>query len=83
MFEIVVNVFPVFGPLFVNACSRPLAFRTYHQVKSLPELGTNLRILNNLKKNLEELKAKRVKTRQKWYWVLKKDYKFGEVIEIE
>jgi len=39
--------------------------------------------LNNLKKNLEELKAKRVKTRQKWYWVLKKDYKFGEVIEIE
>jgi len=40
-------------------------------------------ILNNLRKKLEELGAERIKLGKKWYWVLKKDYKFGEVIEIE
>jgi len=30
-----------------------------------------------------ELKAERVRIGKRWYWRLKKDYKFGEVIRIE
>ena len=40
-------------------------------------------ILSRLKRRLRELGAKRVWLGKKWYWVLKKDYKFGEVINIE
>ncbi len=40
------------------------------------------KILVKLKKKLEELGAERVWIGKKWYWRLKKDYKFGEVIEI-
>lgn len=40
-------------------------------------------ILNSLRKKLEELGAERVKLGKKWYWILKKNYKFGEVIDIE
>ncbi len=40
------------------------------------------KILLNLKRKLEELGAERVWIGRKWYWRLKKDYKFGEVIEI-
>ena len=38
--------------------------------------------LENLRKRLKELGAKRVKLGRRWYWILKPDYKFGEVIEI-
>ena len=40
-------------------------------------------VLNRLRKRLKELGARRVRLGKKWYWVLKEDYKFGEVIEIE
>ncbi|MGB9728555.1 MAG: nucleotidyltransferase domain-containing protein [Thermoprotei archaeon] len=40
-------------------------------------------ILVSLKKKLDELGAQRIRSGKKWYWVLKKDYKFGEVINIE
>lgn len=40
-------------------------------------------ILNSLRRRLKELGAERKKLGKKWYWVLKKDYKIGEVIEIE
>ena len=39
-------------------------------------------ILLKLKKKLEELGAERIWIGRKWYWRLKKDYKFGEVIEL-
>ena len=39
-------------------------------------------ILRRLKARLEELGAERVWVGKKWYWRLKKDYKFGEVIEL-
>lgn len=39
-------------------------------------------VLKRLKRRLEELGAERVWIGKKWYWRLKKDYKFGEVIEI-
>ncbi len=42
-----------------------------------------LSVLERLKRRLEELGAERVKVGRKWYWRLKKDYRFGEVIEIE
>jgi len=45
------------------------------------EFFTN--VIGKLKKRLDELKAERVILGKKWYWRLKKDYKFGEVIEIE
>lgn len=40
-------------------------------------------VLERLKRRLEELGAERVKMGRRWYWRLKKDYRFGEVIEIE
>lgn len=40
------------------------------------------RILERLKKRLEELGAERVRCGKLWYWRLKRDYKFGEVIEL-
>jgi len=39
-------------------------------------------ILEKLRKRLNELGAERVRLGKKWYWRLKRDYKFGEVIEI-
>lgn len=41
------------------------------------------RVLDKLRIRLRELKSKRMKMGKKWYWVLKPDYQFGEVIEIE
>ncbi|MEM4485563.1 MAG: nucleotidyltransferase domain-containing protein [Sulfolobales archaeon] len=39
-------------------------------------------ILNNLREKLRELGAERVRCGRKWYWRFKRDYKFGEVIEL-
>ena len=39
-------------------------------------------ILKRLRGKLMELGAERVWIGKKWYWRLKKDYKFGEVIEL-
>ncbi len=39
-------------------------------------------LLLRLRKKLEELGAKRIRLGKRWYWVLKGDYRFGEVIEI-
>ena len=40
-------------------------------------------ILDRLLIRLEEIGAERVWVGRKWYWRLKKDYRFGEVIKIE
>lgn len=40
------------------------------------------KVLERLAKRLRELGAERVKCGKLWYWRLKRDYKFGEVIEI-
>lgn len=42
-----------------------------------------INILTRLKKRLDELGAQRMHLGKKWYWILKRDYKFGEVINIE
>jgi len=39
-------------------------------------------VLARLKARLEELGAQRVRRGRRWYWVLKKDYKWGEVVEL-
>jgi len=39
-------------------------------------------VLAKLKARLEELGAQRVRLGKRWYWVLKKDYRWGEVIEL-
>jgi len=41
------------------------------------------KVLNYLREKLRELGAHRVWIGKRWYWILKKDYKFGEVIKIE
>lgn len=41
------------------------------------------RVLNRLKRRLEELGARRVWVGNRWYWILKPDIRFGEVVEIE
>lgn len=41
------------------------------------------KILERLSRKLEKLGAERVWMGRKWYWRLKKDYKFGDVIVIE
>lgn len=38
--------------------------------------------LENLRKRLRELGAKRVRGKEGWYWILKPSAKFGEVIEV-
>lgn len=40
------------------------------------------RILQNVRSRLKELGSKRVKMGKRWYWILKPDYRFGEVIKI-
>ena len=40
-------------------------------------------IIERLKKRLKELGAVRVRIGKRWFWVLKPDYRFGEVIRIE
>ncbi|MEJ2771245.1 MULTISPECIES: nucleotidyltransferase domain-containing protein [unclassified Stygiolobus] len=39
------------------------------------------RILQKLRDRLKELGAERVRIGKKWYWVLKKDSRFGETVE--
>ncbi len=39
-------------------------------------------VLDRLRKRLDELGSKRVRMGKKWYWLLKPDYRFGEVIEL-
>ena len=39
-------------------------------------------VLEHMRSRLEELGAERVWVGKKWYWRLKRDYRFGEVIEI-
>lgn len=40
-------------------------------------------ILERMREKMRELGSKRVRMGKKWFWVLKPDYKFGEVIKIE
>lgn len=40
------------------------------------------RILEDLKEKLSEIGAKKVKTEEGWYWILKPDTELGEVVEI-
>jgi len=40
------------------------------------------KVLERVRKRLEELGSKRVRMGRKWYWILKPDYRFGEVIRI-
>lgn len=40
------------------------------------------RILQKLRDRLKELGAERVRMGKKWYWVLKKDSRFGETVEL-
>ncbi len=41
------------------------------------------KIIEKIKGRLNELGSKRVRIGKRWYWILKPDYKFGEVIKIE
>ncbi len=41
------------------------------------------KILERVRRRLEELGAERIYVGKKWYWRLKKDFRFGEVITIE
>ncbi|MHC1635644.1 MAG: nucleotidyltransferase domain-containing protein [Candidatus Methanospirareceae archaeon] len=41
-----------------------------------------MKILERVRKRLEELGSKRVRMGRKWYWILKPDYRFGEVIRV-
>ncbi|MEM3073055.1 MAG: hypothetical protein QW172_06345 [Candidatus Bathyarchaeia archaeon] len=40
-------------------------------------------ILQRLKKRLDELGSERVWVGRRWYWRLKRDFKFGEAVIIE
>ena len=41
-----------------------------------------MKILERVRRRLEELGSKRVRMGRKWYWILKPDYRFGEAIRI-
>ncbi len=40
-------------------------------------------IVEKLRRELNKLGSRRVRVGKRWYWVLKPDYRFGEVINIE
>lgn len=40
------------------------------------------KVIEDLREKLEKLGAKRIKMGKRWFWILKPDYKFGEVIRI-
>jgi lipid A disaccharide synthetase len=40
-------------------------------------------VLDRLRARLNELGAQRIVVGRNWYWRLKRDFRFGEVIEIE
>jgi len=40
------------------------------------------KVLESLRRKLEALGAKRIKTKKGWYWILKPDLKFGEELKI-
>lgn len=41
------------------------------------------KILERVRSRLRELGSKRVRMGKRWYWILKPDYRFGEVIRVE
>jgi len=48
----------------------------------LYDTGVVSRELERLKKRLEELGAKKIRTGCTWFWILKPDLKLGEVVEL-
>lgn len=44
--------------------------------------GFFMRILDRLRRRLDELGSKRVFRGNRWYWILKPDYKPGDIIEL-
>lgn len=63
---------------------RPLYLdMVYDAVIAYDRDGFFASVLGRLKKKLEELGAKRIRVGKLWYWDLKPDLKFGEVLEIE
>ena len=44
--------------------------------------GSMRRMLKRVEERMKQLGSRRVKTKRGWYWDMKPDYKFGEVIEI-
>jgi len=54
----------------------------YDSLIVLDRGGFMKRILEDLRKRLKELGARRIRTERGWYWVLKPDAKLGEVVEI-
>lgn len=44
--------------------------------------GSMERVLKGVGQRMRRLGSRRVKTKRGWYWDLKPDYKFGEVIEV-
>lgn len=40
-------------------------------------------IVEKLRRELNKLGSRRVRVGKRWYWILKPDYRFGEVINIE
>ncbi len=63
---------------------RPLYLDMVEDAKILYDKGDFFRkVLDRLGERLRELGARRVYVGKRWYWNLKPDYRFGEVIEIE
>lgn len=61
----------------------PLLLDMVEDAVILYDKGGFLRgLLDQLRRRLEELGAERVRCGKLWYWRLKRDYRFGEVIEV-
>lgn len=61
----------------------PLFFDMLYHVKILFDKGKFFaHYLDSLRYRLDELGARRVQRGNAWYWILKPDYKFGDIIEL-
>lgn len=61
----------------------PLFLDMVFDLKILYDKGDFFRnYLADFKKRLDKLGAKRIVQGERWYWILKPDYKWGEVVEI-
>lgn len=77
------SLMPVFKTVEEARLKSPLFLDMVHDAHIAFDRGGFFEgILQAMRRRLGELKARRVYRGRQWYWILKPDYKFGEVIRL-
>lgn len=81
--EIYINISPVFKTCKEVEYGSPLFLDMIYDVKILYDRRNFFEnYLHKLKEKLNNLNARRVVRGNAWYWILKPDYRYGDVIEL-